>query len=310
MENGKMESIIKKRNYKDNFLSFDIKLNDPSLNNFVPNSYKFSVGTTNPLSGYDSKGEFKYYYIRNYQGKIKINSVNLYNKTNIYYTLIGAGFDVVDENDNVINGNYGCGSSGDIYPKDPAFITLYPDEELIFTGYKNENSINTKEKRPSHDKKFLGIPYGNDKKKERPTNTNIIKKKIGFAKAPEDKIISGDDIPPAVLDDIGTPMKFSIGSAINVNSYSWIENYDINSQNPNNTLLPIRTSNIFLPDNTKNKGQYLSNDTTLKDPGSTKVTFIDGSSFRLSGGSYIIKNNRYIPQNGEQSGLLFIIKNI
>jgi hypothetical protein len=291
MENGKMENVDGKNDirYKDTFLSFDIKLNDPTLSNFVPNSYTFSVGTTNPLSGYDSKGEFTYYCIRNYQGNIKINSVNLYNKTNIYYTIMAAGDDVVDENNNVIDGIYVCGSSGDIYPKEPAFITLYPDEELIFTGYKNENSINTKEKRP----------------------TNISKKKISFAKAPEDKIISGDDIPESeYLDNVHTPKKFSIRSAINVNASPWIEKYNINSQDPKNKLLPRLTRETFLPDNTKNYGQYLSNELILKGPGFTDVTFIDGSSYRHSGGSYIIKNNRYIPQNGEQSGLLLIIKNI
>ena len=139
----------------------------------------------------------------------------------------------------------------------------------------------------------------------------ISKKKITAAKAPKDKFISGDDIPESeYLDDIGTPMKFSIRSAINVNSYEWIKNFEVDNINPNNTLLPIRTSNIFLPDNTKNKGQYLSNDTTLKDPGSTKVTFIDGSIHFHKGASYIEKNKKLIPQNGEQSGLLFIIKNI
>jgi hypothetical protein len=316
------ESIIKPRNgkrYRDYFLSFDIALNDPTLSNFDPKlSYEFSVGTKNPLSGYDSAGRFKYYWISNYQGNVRINNGGS-DKVNLYYTIIGSGFDVVDENNNVINGIYSCGSSGDVYPKQPATISLLQDEQLIFTCYKNKNSINTKEKK-------LPLLPGIPGRYPKPPPSTVNKKKISAAKDEKYILIyPGDEY----LDNIGTLNEMSINSAINVNPCSWVQEFNVDDSaqmritpgtekidganttpTPNNKLLFLLSPNKILPDNTKNKGQILSIDNTLKEPGFTLVSFADGSDYKHSGGSYIIKDNKYIPQNGAKNCVLLIVENI
>jgi hypothetical protein len=262
--------------YSDSSLTFDIRLNDPALDDFIPNSYIFSVSqdNKNPLSGFDSKGKgnYKYYYIRNYSGNINITATNqiqtnptksaLPGNKKVYYAVIGSGANILDTSGNIIdpkynvNKVYACGSSGQIYPISPAEITIGNNNTLKFTGLKNIDLGSTDS----------GV-----------TNLELVPKR-GTIKT---------------LDN-SQPTKTA-------NPYTMT--------NSSNVKSAVYTSDLTFsgigapPTDNNNYGEYRdkSNINVTK---STEVKFADGSTYKHSGGKYKTDNNTKIPQNGEPNGLL------
>jgi hypothetical protein len=267
--------------YSDIYLKFNIGLNDPALNNFVPNSYIFSVGDKNPLSGYESEGKYKYYYIRNFSGNIDINVVSQISTSqiptsttatflNVYYVLIGSGANIVDSNNLIIDPNYvnnkvySCGSSGPIYPlSKPSRIMISGDKTLTFTGNLNTDLANNP--------------------------TNIDKYTYLELKSPGNTINN--------LDNSNTRNPTSIKNSPNVKSA-------INTGGINFSGIPPPGIN----DSIKNYGEYINglginNTFTIANAKFTEVPFADSTKkYRHYGGRYINENK--IPQNGEPNGLL------